>query len=220
MKRYRLLFCIIPLLIASRADLQSAGYQGSAEGQRKFYSELRRHKAAVVLFYRQEACGKRRFKNDPLRCLQRNLNMLARSGFYPKRAVRFMEANLKNPAIQTVARDNQIATDHLPALVLFSDGMPLKDQHGVVTLTGAQDRDEIKQFIDSYLNIDIAEYIKKDRSIAYHEKIANERSYIYYRSHFNPISNPWNGYWGWPYYGMAMGHYGGGVGINFIGSNY
>ena len=110
--------------------------------------------------------------------------------------------------------------DTLPSVVLFSDGMPIEDQHGIVAYTGSPSRDRLKQFIDSYLTIDIAQYVQEERAFKQYQDVIRDRAHVYYTPYFSKVANPWNGWWGWPYYGMAQGHYGGNVGVNFFGANY
>ncbi len=187
--------------------------------ERKIYNEIRQHKAAVVLFYDEPNCA-RRDTNQTLKELKGSFARLAKSGFYPRKAVRFVHANIAKSAGRTIAEDNHIALDKLPAVVLFSDGMPIEDQHGVVAYTGGSSRNQLKQFIDNYLSLDIAQYVQEERAFKQYQEIIRDRAHVYYTPYFSRIANPWNDWWGWPYYGQAQGNYGGNVGVNFFGSNY
>lgn len=67
----------------------------------------------------------------------------------------------------------------------------------------------------------------QERMYKRHERIMQDRIHLYYTPYFSKTANPWNDYWGWPYYGMAQGNYGGNVGVAFgnngisvFGSNY
>ncbi len=180
---------------------------------------MRQHKAAVVLFYDEPSCT-RRDTDHIAKELKSTFARLAKSGFYPRKAVRFLQANVAQSAGRTIAQDNNISMDRLPAVVLFSDGLPIEDQHGIVAYTGSPTRDQLKQFIDNYLTIDIAQYVQEERAFKQYQDIIRDRAHVYYSPYFSKVANPWNGWWGWPYYGMAQGHYGGNVGVNFFGANY
>ena len=115
----------------------------------------------------------------------------------------------------------------MPSIVLFSNGVLVEDQHGSLVITGAIQRQALKRLIDDYTSLDIAECIQAERSCARYEKIMRNRMHVYYSPYFSSVANPWNGYWGWPYYGMAQGNYGGNAGVvlgnggvSLFGSNY
>ena len=67
----------------------------------------------------------------------------------------------------------------------------------------------------------------QERIYKRHERIMQDRIHLYYTPYFSKVANPWNDYWGWPYYGMAQGNYGGNTGVvfrnggmSFFTSNY
>lgn len=68
---------------------------------------------------------------------------------------------------------------------------------------------------------------EQERLCRRYERIMKDRMHLYYSPYFSKVANPWNDYWGWPYYGMAQGNYGGNAGVafgnggmSFFGSNY
>lgn len=227
MKRpFFMLFVLIGCYVLRSSVISKPINYRSSLAERKLYNAIRRHKAAVVLLDAPEKKGRRRVCNNGSKV--RNAFMrLSRSGYYPRRAVGFMQVDLKTPAGKTFVVDNNIKTDALPAIVLFSDGVPLEDQHGIITLAGNTNRETLKKAIDDYLHVDIAQYVQQERTIKKYEDVLRDRAHVYYSPYFSKVANPWNGYWGWPYYGMAQGHYGGnagivstGNGIGFFGANY
>lgn len=69
--------------------------------------------------------------------------------------------------------------------------------------------------------------LTKKCSCERYENLLRKRIHLYYTPYFSKVANPWNDYWGWPYYGMAQGNYGGNMGVvvgpsgfSFFGSNY
>ncbi|MEX0849800.1 MAG: hypothetical protein WD055_06220 [Candidatus Dependentiae bacterium] len=205
---------------------KSVNYRSSL-AERKLYDGIRRHKAAVILLDNQTVCHGRRGVRKKESSLQLAFNRLSKSGYYPRKAVAFMHINTQTPIGKLFVKDNNITIDTFPSIVLFSDGIPLEDQHGLITVSGNTDRNQLKKTIDAYLNVDIAKYVQEERNFKQYQDIIRDRAHVYYSPYFSKVANPWNGYWGWPYYGMSQGHYGGnagvvsnGGGLSFFGANY
>ena len=204
--------------------------------ERSIYDVIRRHKVAVAYLYFQETGypGKymgrtkhmqRDFAQRPM--LQQSFTSLSKSGYYPKNAVAFVQINGASENGKKFLQDNDLSGISMPSVVLFTDGTVVQDQNGPVVLAGALNRRELKKKIDSYIDLDIAQYVEQERVCKRYEGIMRDRMHVYYSPYFSSVANPWNDYWGWPYYGMAQGNYGGNVGVvmgnggmSFFGSNY
>lgn len=187
--------------------------------EKELYNQVRTCKVAVLLFYTVDKYNHREADRSQKE-LRATFARLSKSGFYPRKAVRFMQVNSADPVVRTFAQDNDIPLDKLPFIVLFRDGVPLEDQHGILKLTGYPSRQDIKRFVDQYVTLDIAAYVQEERALKQYQDVIRDRAHIYYTPYFSRVANPWNDWWGWPYYGMAQGNYGGNVGVNFFASNY
>lgn len=227
MKRSYFLFLLLMLCYGLRSPVISKprSYNGRIS-ERKLYNNIRRRKAAVVLLDAPTPKGRRRSCKTSS-SMHNAFARLAKSGYYPRKAVTFTQVNTTTPAGKQFVADNHIKTDKLPAIVLFCDGVPVEDQHGIISLVGNTSRAALKKTIDTYLNVDIAQFVEQERTFKKYEDVLRDRAHIYYSPYFSKVANPWNGYWGWPYYGMSQGHYGGnagivstGNGIGFFGANY
>lgn len=205
------LICVLPAV--ARPGMYRCA---SVCNERQLYSQLRKHKAAVILLYD----GSSKQHSDTMRRLKQAFDQLAKSSFYPRRAVLFVSLDITLPVTKLFMRDNGIKDVRVPLIILFSDGVLLKDQHGMVTFNGDPTREQLKEFIDSYIMIDIAHYVQEERAFKQYQDIIRDRAHVYYTPYFSKVANPWNDYWGWPYYGMAQGNYGGNIGVNFFASNY
>jgi hypothetical protein len=205
--------------------------------ERTIHETIRRSKIAVVYVYNQEPIGTRKYPGlryssvrrnaGQVLALQQSFISLSKSGYYPRGAVVFLQVNAATEAGKTFLHDHNLMNITLPGVLLFSDGVPVYDQNGPVVLTGSLSRQELKKKIDSYIDIDIAQYVEQERVCKRYEGIMRDRMHVYYSPYFSSVANPWNDYWGWPYYGMAQGNYGGNAGfvvgnggMSFFGSNY
>lgn len=200
--------------------------------ERSVYDTIRRHKIAVVYVYHQEL--NRNAKYADSRCssvrgdlLQQAFVSLSKSGYYPKSAVAFLRINRASEMGNALVQDNGLGDISMPSIVLFCDGVVVQDQNGPVVFTGSLSRRELKKKIDAYTDLDLASYVEQERVCKRYERIMQDRMHVYYSPYFSSVANPWNGYWGWPYYGMAQGNYGGNAGVvmgnggmSFFGSNY
>lgn len=189
------------------------GWRG-AGGERDLYQLLRRYKAAVVLLY-DSSC-----MTEEAKQMKKIVSQIERSCFYPKKALLFLSLDVTKPNTKTFIQDYELNIDALPALILFGDGQPMQDQHGVVRFKGVVTRGTLKKFIDTYLNLDLAQSAQEERMFKRYKNIIRDRAHVYYTPYFSKVANPWNDWWGWPYYGMAQGNYGGNFGVNFFASNY
>ena len=159
--------------------------------------------------------------------LFKSFSSLAASGYYPKSAVSFVQIDACRAPDKSFLQDYGLTDVSMPSIVLFSNGVLVEDQHGPLVITGAVQRRELKHLIDDYTSLDTAECVQAERSCARYEKIMRNRMHLYYSPYFSSVANPWNGYLGWPYYGMAQGNYGGNAGVvlgnggvSLFGSNY
>jgi hypothetical protein len=199
----------------------------SAAVQRSLYAMLQRHKAAAILLYAGVTKGQMQPKQRGRTPLQQAYAALAGSGYYPKKALLWASIDVNSPAGKTFIQDYGVVVDHLPALILLRDGVVVRDQQGIVIANKETSRAQLKTLIDDYLQLDIAQYVQEERLCKQYERVVRDRVHMYYMSYFDRVANPWNDYWGWPYYGQAQGNYGGNAGvnftpngINFFGSNY
>lgn len=214
------LFCLVSsFLLRPQLSSKPHAYRYPC-GEQKLYDQIRKHKAVVLFLYNPSSCKCIDHSNNPLKRFKAVFAQLSTSGYYPRKAVLFMQLDVTKPAGKTIVQDNTISIDKLPAVVLFKDGVVVEDQHGTVTLTGDPSREQLKRFIDSYITIDIAQYVQEERAFKRYQNIIRDRAHVYYSPYFSKVANPWNDYWGWPYYGMAQGNYGGNIGVNFFASNY
>jgi len=220
MKRYIGVVLIVAGVWLLRFDVQSVPSGAHTPAERRLYNQLRKQAAAVVLFYHQERRAPRDPKTKELKQVRHLFGELASSGYYPCKAIRFMQLNTADPAVCMVAQDMHIDVHDAPKVVLFSNGVPIKDQHGLVALSDLSSRQTLKAFVDDYLTIDIAQHVQEERAFKRYQGVLRDRMHVYYTPYFSKVANPWNGYWGWPYYGMSQGHYGGNAGISFFGANY
>lgn len=221
MKRYALVVIALIGSLALRPQLSSKPhayrYQGS---EQRVYEQIRNHKAAVIFLYDPLSCKCIDHSSNLAKKFKTVFTQLSTSGYYPRKAVLFMQLDVTKSAGKIILKDNNIATDKLPAVVLFKDGVTVEDQHGTVMLGNSPSREQLKRFIDSYITIDIAQYVQEERAFKRYQDIIRDRAHVYYTPYFSKVANPWNDYWGWPYYGMAQGNYGGNIGVNFFASNY
>lgn len=226
MKRIGLIiFC--SLLYVVRPQLQSNTRSSAGHEQRMLNAVIKRHKAAVILLYAGKKGQRVQTKQRACTALQRSFAALARSGYYPKKAVLWASIDTNSAAGRTFIQDYGIVVDHLPAVILLRDAVAVRDQQGLVIADSSATREQLKTLIDDYLQLDIAQYVQEERLCKNYERVVRDRVHMYYMSYFDRVANPWNDYWGWPYYGMAQGNYGGNAGvnftpngINFFGSNY
>jgi hypothetical protein len=221
MKRYAIVGVALigSLLLRPQLSSKPHAYRYQSSEQR-LYEKIRDHKAAVVFLYDPSSCKSIDHSNNPSKRFKAVFTQLSTSGYYPRKAVLFMQLDVTKSAGKTIIQDNNILTHKLPAVVLFKDGVVVEDQHGIVTLSGSSSREQLKRFIDSYITIDIAQYVQEERVFKRYQDIIRDRAHVYYSPYFSKVANPWNDYWGWPYYGMAQGNYGGNIGLNFFASNY
>lgn len=221
MKRYALVLIALigSLLLRPQLSSKPHAYRYQCSEQR-LYEQIRSHKAAVIFLYDPSSCRSIDHSNNSGKKFKTVFTQLASSGYYPRKAILFMQLDVTTTAGKTIIQDNNIAVDKLPAIMLFKDGVVVEDQHGTVMLTGSPSREQLKRFIDSYITIDIAQYVQEERAFKRYQDIIRDRAHVYYTPYFSKVANPWNDYWGWPYYGMAQGNYGGNIGVNFFASNY
>jgi hypothetical protein len=208
-----------------RPTLQSSTCS-SAE-QRMLNAVIKRHKAAAILLYAGQKTQRRHNQKQGSSPLHRSFTAIARSGYYPKKALLWASIDTNSPAGRTFIQDYGVVVDHLPAIILLRDAVAVRDQQGLVMADSSASREQLKTLIDDYLQLDIAKYVEEERLCKKYERVVRDRVHMYYMSYFDRVANPWNDYWGWPYYGMAQGNYGGNAGvnftpngINFFGSNY
>lgn len=202
---------IISLLTCTGVMVQ--GWRGSPD-QNDFYQTLRRYKAAVILLY-DSSC-----MTDQTKKMKKIVAQIVSSGFYPKKALIFISLDIAKSDAKTFMQDYELKIDKFPALILFVDGQPIQDQHGIVQFKKSIARGAIKSFIDTYLHLDLAQCAQEERVFKRYKNIIRDRAHVYYMPYFSKVANPWNDWWGWPYYGMAQGNYGGNIGVNFFASNY
>lgn len=232
-KLYVLLFCLGAYGV--RSTLFSAQPVSKARSEQNLYDTIRRRKVAIAYIDHQAPMHEqknRSYSGRNRRCtsqapLLQTFAALSKSGYYPKGAVAFVRINSATPFGQQFLQDNGIADITTPCIVLFTDGVLVEDQNGPVQFAGSMRRQELKKKIDAYINLDIASYVEQERLCNRYERIMRDRVHLYYTPYFSHVANPWNGYWGWPYYGMAQGNYGGNAGVvmgnggmSFFGSNY
>lgn len=230
-KRCWILLALVLYGVRTTLQTKPAGCRRS-RNESSLYEVIRRHKIAIVHVYHQEP--NRNVKYADARCssvrgdvLQQSFMGLSKSGYYPKSAVAFLRINGASETGRTFLQDNGLSDIFMPSVVLFCDGVVVEDQNGPVVLAGSLNRCALKKKIDSYIDFDIAEYVEQERVCKRYERIMQNRMHVYYSPYFSSVANPWNGYWGWPYYGMAQGNYGGNAGVvmgnggmSFFGSNY
>lgn len=181
--------------------------------QADLYGLLRRYKAVVILLF-DSSCA-----TDKTKKLKKILSQIVQSGLYPKKAVLFLPLDTTKSTTKLFMQDHDINVA-VPAVILIADGRVIRDQNGIVLFKGQSTRSDIKKFIDAYLHVDIAHYIQEERVFKRYKNIIRDRAHVYYTPYFSKVANPWNDWWGWPYYGMAQGNYGGNIGVNFFASNY
>lgn len=189
------------------------GWRGSYN-QQDIYHLLRRYKTAAVLLY-DSSCMTEQAKQ-----MKKIVSQLANSVFYPKKSLLFLSLDVSKSHVKIFMQDYNLTIDKFPALILFANSQLLQDQKGAVQFNGPIARADIKKFIDRYLCIDLEQYAQEERVFKRYKNIVRDRAHVYYTPYFSKVANPWNDWWGWPYYGMAQGNYGGNMGINFFASNY
>lgn len=189
------------------------GWRGSCN-QQDIYHLLRRYKTAVVLLY-DSSCMTEQTKQ-----MKKIVSQLANSAFYPKKSLLFLSLDVSKSHVKIFMQDYDLKIDKFPALILYANSQVIQDQKGVVQFNGPVTRATIKKFIDTYLCIDLEQYAQEERMFKRYKNIVRDRTHVYYTPYFSKVANPWNDWWGWPYYGMAQGNYGGNMGINFFASNY
>lgn len=221
MKRYGIMLSVLIGSLLLRPQLSSKPHAYRYQfSEQKLYDQIRKYKAVVIFLYNSSSCNSIDHRDNVAKKFKKVFSQLSSSGYYPRKAVLFMQLDVTKSAGKVIAHDNGIAIDKLPAVVLFKDGVVVEDQHGVVMLKGNPSREQLKRFIDSYITIDIAQYVQEERVFKKYQDIIRDRAHVYYSPYFSKVANPWNDYWGWPYYGMAQGNYGGNIGVNFFASNY
>lgn len=189
------------------------GWRGSCN-QQDIYHLLRRYKTAVVLLY-DSSCMTEQAKR-----MKKTVSQLANSAFYPKKSLLFLSLDVSKSHVKIFMQDYNLTIDKFPALILFANSQLLQDQKGAVQFNGLATRTDIKKFIDSYLHLDLEQYAQEERVFKRYKNVIRDRAHVYYTPYFSKVANPWNDWWGWPYYGMSQGNYGGNMGINFFASNY
>lgn len=237
MNRYFKMILLILLSVGIRFGIKTKPLNRKNRAQESsLYDVIRRSKIAIILLYHHEAGTEnrplnkrtcRRYCSFPSSQIEQSFEQLSKSGYYPKSAVSFVEINTAHASSAAFMQDNGLSQIRVPSVVLFSDGVPVEDQNGPIVFSGSLTRQTLKKKIDSYVHLDIAQAVAQERLCKRYEGIMRDRMHVYYSPYFSSVANPWNDYWGWPYYGMAQGNYGGNAGavigsggLSFFGSNY
>lgn len=205
------------ICIAWHPATVNRSYSCTMQDISKLHNQLRKYEAAVLFFY-DGSCRKTAKR---VRRFQQALAQVAQSGIYPDKALVFISLDVTKSLTQLFMQDHDIfVVNKVPTLILFKNGVIIQDQHGVVMFNEEPSRSSIRRFIDNYLALDIAQHVRQERALKRYKSVMRDRMHVYYTPYFSKIANPWNDWWGWPYYGMAQGNYGGNVGVNFFASNY
>jgi hypothetical protein len=174
-----------------------------AKSDKKFYDLLMKRSLGVAMFYKED----KELKKDKeygvkIKQLENMFSIIGRQGYYQEGGVQFIKANTVYDTIDELAQSFSIK--ELPALLLFKNGVALKDAQGnYIVLTGWVNYEQVENFIRSNLKDDIEQNVKR-RAEELRRQREIERLYRPY-PYF---------YWGWgdsyyPYWRPGWGWYGG-----------
>ena len=179
---------LMPIIISARAVYRAV------PNERVMYHCIETAPFAAVLFYKET---KEDFKDKQAHAdlvnLKQILKNLTHVIDYNKADGAFIVVNVGHGTYLQVFDDYDIKK--LPAILLFSNGVPIKDDNNqVVQLTGELSYAKIREFIDAHLKDDIVDRIQEKKQI----KLEQEEKE---REDFARSLPYWYYDYGWPYYG-------------------
>lgn len=179
----------VVLLSSSCVCLARVGDVGSTS---KFYRALDKKPFAVALFFEAERA---RCNSSDSKAMVRDFGSLSNLPRYKEGDVQFIQANFVRNDLNSLK--SEFSIDQVPAYLLFSGSLPLKDEGGMpVMLRGDATREQVQEFIEDNLQQDIDDRLADKAELR--EKRRQERlaygPYFYFGYGY-PV---WNS-WGYPY---------------------
>ena len=172
---------------------------------KQFYKmiEKPRHPYIVALLYTQ--CGNCCNDQRSIDSLLGMVSSVSSAWLYKGADVQFLKVNVDKDCLEELQQDFQIGA--LPTFLLFKYGTPVNDQSGAIAqLTGFVSSDELRQFIDEYLQSDLQDRVEQKAEDR--ERRAAAAAYYWYNT--PGCSYPWYG-------AGSCGWYGGGCGYGGYG---
>jgi len=189
MNRFNVCMHVVVLLGSSAVCLARVNDVGSTS---KLYRALDKKPFAVAMFFEAERA---RCSGSDAKALMRDFGSLSNLPRYKEGDVQFVQANLARNDLYSFK--SEFYLDQLPAYLLFSGSLPLKDESGVpVMLRGVATREEVQEFIEDNLQSDIDDHLA-DKAELREQRRQERLTYgpYFYFGYGYPY---WNS-WGYPY---------------------